>query len=479
MTFRPGDLIGLPVVGDAPAHAIALRYALLAVAIACAAAALRGRRLWLAGLATLFVELTLLFWTASLARPYGLFADAATTRAAAEVATARLPGTDGALSGEPRPALAPVRLARLGLPSPLVIALPTLVPLLAVPMLAAAIVALWRREDAAEAAALWLVFSTTDAGALRGDGFLPGLWSHPGHALALAVVGAAALAADRAPWPRLRLPLAVAATLALTLLPRSGPAAPFADRLLAATVEQAPWLLLAAWAITRGSSGAALGLIGGGGALYLAGPLAADTWTAFAAYRIGLILAATHPLLQAVQWAAGALVPSRAWVRAAATPRTLGLALLLLATLPGSFVARWTPPALDATMAASQAPLSTNLMPALAWLRAHVPEGATCVASPDYAPLVVVMGGRRVLRAPDLWEPADDQRRRRAERLLLAGREEDLARRYQIGCVFFAASDVGWLGTDSAEALDGVAGLRRVYADAYVRVYTPAAGPGS
>jgi hypothetical protein len=110
-------------------------------------------------------------------------------------------------------------------------------------------------------------------------------------------------------------------------------------------------------------------------------------------------------------------------------------------------------------------------MPGLHWLRAHAPPGATCLASPDYAAHVAVIGRRRVLRAPDLWQPADDQRRRRAERMLVAGRELDLARRYEVGCVFFAVSDVGWLGTATADALDAAGTLALGHADAYTRVY--------
>ena len=101
------------------------------------------------------------------------------------------------------------------------------------------------------------------------------------------------------------------------------------------------------------------------------------------------------------------------------------------------------------------------------------------MASPDYAALVAVVGERRVLRAPELWDPGDDQRRRRAERMLAAGREPDLLRRYQVGCVFFANSDVGWLGTTTREELDRVPGLQLGYADAFTRVYTVTAGPSA
>jgi hypothetical protein len=474
VTGRPGDLIGLPVLGDTPADAVALRYVLALLAVAGAALALRGRRVWMVVAVTAFVAVAAAFWTASMARPYGLFADAAVTRVAAHTATARLPGDDGALIGEGRPVLLPVALARLGAPAEVLIALPTLLPLAIVPLLALTIAALWRRPESAEAAVLVLGFATSEAAALRGIGFLPGVWSHPSHSPALVAAVAAALAAERLPWPRLRLPVAVLATLSLALLPAGGPSLPAADRWLAVTLEQGPWLLLGGYGLLRTFSPAALALVAAAAALFVVAPQRADAWATHSAFRIGLILASTRPALDLLRAAAAVLPPRPRRERGSAGAERLGLAALLLLTLPGGFVARWTPPALDPTMAASQAPLSTNLMPALDWVRAHVPEDATCVASPDYAPLVAVMGGRRVLRAPELWDPPDDQRRRRAERMLLAGREEDLARRYQIGCVFFAASDVGWLGTTSAEALDRVNALRRVYADAYVRVYTPA-----
>ena len=164
-------------------------------------------------------------------------------------------------------------------------------------------------------------------------------------------------------------------------------------------------------------------------------------------------------------------MPERVRHAVAVTPERFVFAVLLAATLPGCFAARWNPAALDPVVTASQSPLSTNLLPGLDWLRAHTPPEATCVASPDYAALVAVLGQRRVLRAPELWDPADDQRRRRAERMLVAGREPDLLRRYQLGCVFFASGDVGWLGTTAPDGLDGVGGLRLGYADTYTRVY--------
>jgi hypothetical protein len=141
--------------------------------------------------------------------------------------------------------------------------------------------------------------------------------------------------------------------------------------------------------------------------------------------------------------------------------------------LPGSFLAHWNPGKLDPVAFASRDPLPENLMPAMAWIREHVPRDEACVASPDYAPSVAVLGQRRVVRAPSLAITADDQRRRRAERMLVAGREPELRRRYAIGCLVFASGDEGWLGLRVRDDLDGLTGLQPVYRDRYVWIYRP------
>lgn len=469
MTLRPGDLLGLPALGEAPSDHVVLRYVLLILAFLCAALAARGRRRLLLAGGILFVEAVLVFWTASMARPYGLFEDAGVTRVAAEASTAALPGTDGALSGEPRSRSLPVHLVQWGISVERVIAGPTLLPLVIVPVLGLLIFLLWPRVESAPAAMLWLAFSTSEAAAVRGEGFLPGLWSHPGGSLALLVVAAAVLAVGRLRSRPLALTWGLGATLALVLLGPAGSVPPFAERLLAATFEQGPWLLLGAYGLARGAPAAAWSLVAGGGVLYGLG--AGDPWATHAAYRMGLILAATAPALGLMRAAAAVLVSERACRAVATTPERLGLAALLALTLPGSFVARWNPAALDPAVTASRLALSRNLQPGLDWIRTRTSPATTCVASPDYAALVAVVGGRRVLRAPELWDPVDDQRRRRAERMLAAGREPDLLRRYQVGCVFFASSDVGWLETASRDALDRVPGLRLGFADAYTRVY--------
>jgi hypothetical protein len=471
VTLRPGDLVGLPWPADPATGAIALRYILLALSLVVAALAARGRRTALVLATVVFVEAVIVVWTASLARPYGLFADAQVTRAAAEASVARLPGDDGALSGEARSEGASVRLVRWGVEPRTVIAGPSLLPLIAIPALGLLVFALWRREEAAEAAVLWLAFSTADAAAARGEGFLTGLWARPAGALVLVAVAAAVLAAGRLRSRMFGVGLGLLAMFGLAVLRGSPGAPPLGERLLAATFEQGPWLVLGAWGLARGAPSAAWSLVLGGATLYLLGPHVTDTWAAHAAYRLGLILASTAPLLVLTRTAGDWLVPER--LRRALAPATeqFGFAALLALTLPGCFAARWNPAALDPIALASFSPLSTNLKPGLDWLRAHTPPGATCLASPDYAALVAVAGGRRVLRAPDLWEPADDQRRRRVERMLVEEREPELLRRYQVGCVFFASSDVGWLDTRTREDLDRLRSLRLGYADVYTRVY--------
>src|SRR5262245_16147026 len=88
MILRPGDLLGLPPGVTDLAHLPALRYLLVGLALAWAAAVWRGRP-WM-GLAAglVFFELAVGFWVFGLGRPYGLLVDAAATRRAAEIAVA-------------------------------------------------------------------------------------------------------------------------------------------------------------------------------------------------------------------------------------------------------------------------------------------------------------------------------------------------------------------------------------------------------
>ena len=83
----------------------------------------------------------------------------------------------------------------------------------------------------------------------------------------------------------------------------------------------------------------------------------------------------------------------------------------------------------------------------------------------------MALARRRVLRAPELWQPADDQRRRRAERMLVAGREPELLRRYDVGCLFLASGDKGWLGIVSRDGFEALPGFEAGFRDPFVTVY--------
>jgi hypothetical protein len=471
----PGALLGLPAgLADAPSDAVGLRWALLAVTLAWAALLARGRP-WLAWLAgVVFVELVLLFWIASFGRPYGVLVDDEITRVAAETAAAGLGGEEGALAGEPLRRGAATWLARHGLAAERVSVLTTVLPLLTVPALALLVAALPRaRMEALFAANLWLAFSTTQAEAVRGAGFLPGLWARPIPSLAVLAVVALTLALGRVRWRGTELALGVFVAGVWAWVPAAGPPPAFADRLLVATVDHAPWLLLGCWGFARGAPGGALALAAGGAAAFLMLPFvrASDTWGAEVLYRVGLVLASAGPLNRILHAVVGALPRGRLWPGALGRLEWTGMAALILAGAPGSFTARWNPGALDPVAFGSRERLSSNLAPVFAWIRRNVPAETSCMASPEYAPMVAVLGQRRVLRAPSLGEAVDDQRRRRAERMLLAGKEGDLLRRYQVGCVVFVDGDQGWLGITTPDQLSRVPGLSLRYADAHARVY--------
>ena len=61
-------------------------------------------------------------------------------------------------------------------------------------------------------------------------------------------------------------------------------------------------------------------------------------------------------------------------------------------------------------------PIPDALLEAMGWIRMHTDPGASLLASADYVAAVGVLGGRRVLRAPALATPVDDERRIRLER---------------------------------------------------------------
>jgi len=174
VTLRPGDFLGLPPgLPSLPGDTVALRYLVAGLVVAWAALLARGRSSWAAVCGAVTVALVMGFWAAAFGRPYGLFVDDEVTRRAAQTAVA--PSAPSFVPGVPMRPTPAASLARAGLPADLVIALPTLVPVVAAPALGVLLFALWPvRPQAALAASLWLAFSTSEAEAVRGDGFLPG-----------------------------------------------------------------------------------------------------------------------------------------------------------------------------------------------------------------------------------------------------------------------------------------------------------------
>jgi hypothetical protein len=134
--------------------------------------------------------------------------------------------------------------------------------------------------------------------------------------------------------------------------------------------------------------------------------------------------------------------------------------------VPRSFVAWWNPVAVDAVAEASVEPVSPRLRRAMEWLSAETPTNAVVLASPEHAPAVAALAGRRVLRAPTLVVAPDDQRRRRLERLLLLGQSPaDLADRYGLSHVFVAPGDFKAYGITWPDDVAARGPFQRVYAD--------------
>jgi hypothetical protein len=447
-----------------------LRYALILLAVLWSVLRARGRPglSLLAGLG--FVILALGFWAMSLGRPYGLFVDAEITRCAgdASVAAAGAPPGQGMLVDEPPRCARWASLARR-LPQAWLLLLPRIVPVIALPLLGTLVYFLWpRREEAFTASFLWLAFSTGQLETLRGVGFVPGLWAHPGSAVFLCLLVAAVLAVPRLPLRAFAATVLGASLLSLWLLvpgPENGPGV--MDALLLLSFDQTPWWLLAAWGWRCGTEPSARALILGGALLLVAAAflLGVDPWGAQAFYRLGLLLAAAGPVTVLAGRLGDAL--SRLRARPLAAPADLGAAALVLAGASISFLVWWTPTRLDPVMEASQPPVAERLTAAMDWIRANTPPTAVFLASPDYAPSVAVLGGRRVLRAPTLGPATDEVRRERMEDKVLAGRDPSrLADLYGLTHVFIAPGDFSAYGIRSPEDLDRQGRFRLLYADA-------------
>jgi len=477
MILRAGALLGLPEgVPDPVFNVVALRYVLLLLALVWAAAAAKGRALAVLGAGLLFTAVAVGFWLLALGRPYGLLVDPSITRAAAEVSVVAASGNRGEtfLAGEAAGTTVPVLLARMGVPAPLILLAPTLL----LPLFLAAVAVLVYaahpdRALAPVAATLWLAFSTGDLETMRGMGIVPGLWSHPWSALAaLALVLLALFPRLAAAW---RVSLVVAAGLILLRAPLLGVAPKhlgLAQSCLLLTLDQGPWLPLAALGLWRGAWVAARALVAGGAALVLAAVVwPIDPWGAHAVYRLALLLASCGPVMALARRAGEALVAARPSLSRHGEAR-LGLAVLIAAFVPGSFLAWWNPVRLDPVAEASVYPLSSRITAVMGWIREGTPRDAVFLAPPGYGPDIAVLAGRRVLRAPALGEAEDEVRRQRVERQVLAGRRpRGPLGFYNLRYVFLAPGGFPEHGVRGPEDLEARAGLALRYAADEFRIY--------
>ncbi len=453
------------------------RYALLFLSLAWAFASLSswsGRGAPALGLC--FVAVATAPFGLGLARPWGLFEDAAATRRIGEIQVAAASGTPGsAVAGEPSEHASASWQLRAGVSPDALVALGRFAPGIAVAALGLVVLAFWAGREAAAVAAIlvWLV-STGDLDAVRGAGLLPGVWARPEACLGLPVLVALTLLAARLPSALRFVALAVPwLALGFVALPleRTG-----ADRFLLLTLDASPWILLSAFGLRRVRDLASLALVAGGAGIVVlsAAPgSGADLVIGHALYRVGLLLSAAPALAPLLIRAGAALIERRPIFLAGRAPSSVGLAVLIAALAPTSFLAWWDPSRTDPIYRLSLDPVSPTLGPVMAFIRSETPRGAVFVASADYAPVVAVFGARRVLRAPSLLTTVDDARRQRAERAILEGRPVPLgADAHEARFVLIAPGDFRAHGIARPEDLEGRPGLERRYADAAgYRVY--------
>jgi hypothetical protein len=470
---RPGALFGLPPGIPDPVESVALfRYVLCTLAVGWAGVVWRARRPWWTAAGSFFVLTAFGFWIAALGCPYGVLADPPATLRAAEIAVAaRAGGAEGVLAGDADPDTVWTRLAHRGVPEALLQQAPTFLPLLALLLIPAAVHALWRpRAVAAWGALLLLAFVTGELDAVRGVGLAAAAWRHPEATAALPLLVAAVLALGRAEAMRRAWPLPAAlVALAAAALPGSVEPLGLGASVLLLTFDQGPWLILGGYGLWRRGDPAARALAAGGAALVgWAGVSSADPFAGHALYRVGLLLGAA-PVVARLAERAGALIAKRVPGEAAA----LGGAALVLALAPATFLAWWDPNRLDGAAHASMTPLSGETVEVMRWIDRETPKDAVVLASPDYAPMVAVLAGRRVLRAPTLAQPLDEWRRLRAESAVLEGRDpRKYVARYGVTFVLVAPTEFGEYGLTAETPLDahGYFRLRYHHPEGY-RVY--------
>lgn len=480
MDLHAGSLLGLSAGYFYPSHLVALRWGLLGVSWAWAALSLRGqtRHSLLGGLA--FGAAAVGFWVLALGRPYGLLIDVETTQRAADAAVVSATGDArlGFIAGRGPASGLQVGLAALGLEPPLLLLLPSLLPLvafIAVALLVATLVP--SRERALLAASLWLVFPSTESDLLRGDGFLGAPWRRPDQLFSVAPVVAALLllsrARRRASWALaagLSLATAWAAVVARPATPDRGPV----GALLALTLDQGPFLLLGAWGLFRGVDAATRLLLAVGSLIVVGSQLPAahlDPWCGQTLFRLGLLLASCGPI-EELELRVGAVAQMFQPLSRFGAAR-LGRALLLALAVPTSALAWWNPIQLDGRVAErSVEPLSGVMLEAMDWIGRETNPRAVFVASPEYAPAVAAVAGRRVLRAPTLAQPPDDIRRR-AQKAAVEGRRDPALDRFGVAYILVGPGDAErWDLTEAGEAerrglrpvFRGVGGYFLVYA---------------
>jgi hypothetical protein len=469
--IRPGSWLGLPAGVPDPLYDLGYWRDLLTL-VAAAAAWLHGRDRGRSGFAAavVFGVFAIGFWVLALGRPYGVLVDPALTRWAADVSVlAEAGGADGFLAGEPGLGAPWTTLAALGTPRALLLLSGTLTPLLLVPALALGAAGLASPARAWIAATLFMAAGPGSLDALRGLGLVDGAWRRPlASAFLLAAVGLVLLASRLLP-ARAALGLAVVAVVVAGALGADGARLGLPDSVPLLTLDQWPWALAALLGARHVGPGAA-GLLAGGGLAVLASPLlGGGAWIGHGAYRLGLLVAAAEGLgvlAEGLAAAAGRGVP-----RVATAPRVL--AVLAFAALAGGFLVWRDPFRMDPVARASAEPFAPALEDAMAWVRANTAPQGTFVASAEFAPAVAILGGRRVLRSPGLAVAPDDERRLRAERAILAGRDvPDLVRRYGLGYVLAAPGDFARHGIQDPIELEGRGGMRLLYLNARgIRIY--------
>ncbi|MCU0241089.1 MAG: hypothetical protein MUF51_01545 [Vicinamibacteria bacterium] len=468
------ELIGLPRDWIDPVTQVAyLRYLLLVLALAWGYVTLRARPSLSLACGWIFICVAVGYWILSLGRPYGLLIEADITRHAARLAATATGVADAAaflgdgVAASWRSPL--VWIVRMGVAPLDVLALSDWLPMLAL-LATSGCLFYFRRSRGDEAllgALAWLAFSTGDMDTLRGFGFVSAGWRHADAALLFLLLVPAWLLLERLRTAGLFVGSVFLIALAALCAP-----APLSLSAIAAlrliTFDQGLWAVLGAIGLWRGRDRLARTLAASGATLLLGcgvWPPLCDAWLAHALLRLGLILAASAPLLSMAE-KAGMYVQSRVRWLAAAAPRRIGIAALIISAAPSSFVANWDAIRLDPTLLASAERLSSRLTRAMTWIAQNTPQDAVFAASPAYAPTVAILGGRQVLRAPTLAVARDDERRTRLTQTLIRNKPWGrAAEHYRLMYLFLTPGDFGELGLQGPEQMAGRPGLREVYRD--------------